>query len=511
MIDSLQYFHFLRPWWLLAIPVALALWWLIRPRTAAASSLPQNIAPHLAEAMQVGSGKARQVYAIDGVMLALVLMTIAVAGPAWTRMPNPLVADTAPLVVALKVSESMETPDLAPSRLGRAKFKILDLIAARAGARTALVAYAGSAHNVSPLTEDPGILRPLLEGLTPAVMPESGDNAADALGLASEILTTAETAGAILFVLDDLDPLNIDTFNTPTDPARPPVVFLVAAPDSVSLPQLDRVKDAQIVRITPDDQDIAQIERRVKSAYAAALAGDDRLKWDDRGWMLAWPAGLLVLLWFRQGWTMRWAIIALLGSGLLMPSQLRAQDIEPSWKDWFLTADQQGRIAFENKNFKEAAELFQDPQWRGYANYKSGQYEEAAEIFVRLDTAEAAFAEGMARIRFREYRPAIAAFEKALIRQPDFPEAQTNLEIARAILNYVEDAREASDTGEDTGIGADDVVFDNEEARGTQTQIEAPQQDSAALTAEQWMSSIDTDMTDFLRSRFILENEARKP
>jgi Ca-activated chloride channel homolog len=201
----------------------------------------------------------------------------------------------------------------------------------------------------------------------------------------------------------------------------------------------------------------------------------------------------------------------MLGSGLLMPSQLRAQDIEPSWKDWFLTADQQGRIAFENKNFKEAAELFQDPQWRGYANYKSGQYEEAAEIFVRLDTAEAAFAEGMARIRFREYRPAIAAFEKALIRQPDFPEAQTNLEIARAILNYVEDAREASDTGEDTGIGADDVVFDNEEARGTQTQIEAPQQDSAALTAEQWMSSIDTDMTDFLRSRFILENEARKP
>ena len=124
--------------------------------------------------------------------------------------------------------------------------------------------------------------------------------------------------------------------------------------------------------------------------------------------------------------------------------------------------------------------------------------------------AASAFAEGMARIRFREYRPAIAAFEKALIRQPDFPEAEINLEITRAILNYVEDAREASDTGEDSGIGADDVVFDNDDARGAQTQVEAAQEDSAPMTAEQWMSSIDTDMTDFLRSRFVLENEARK-
>ena len=47
----------------------------------------------------------------------------------------------------------------------------VDLIEARAGARTALVAYSGTAHRVSPLTEDPNILRPLLQGLTPKVMP----------------------------------------------------------------------------------------------------------------------------------------------------------------------------------------------------------------------------------------------------------------------------------------------------------------------------------------------------
>ncbi|MFT7594223.1 MAG: Ca-activated chloride channel family protein [Paracoccaceae bacterium] len=507
MTEALQYFHFLRPFWLLALPVIGLLWLLIRPRRAVDSAVPQGIAPHLARALQVGSDKQRRFYPIDGVALAALLLSLAIAGPAWTRMPNPLVADTAPLVVALKVTDSMEGTDLAPSRLERGKFKILDLIAARAGARTALIAYAGTAHRVSPLTEDPNILRPLLEGLTVPVMPKPGADAAAALALAVEMLAKAETDGAILFVLDDMTPTDIAAFNAKSDPPRPPIVFLVAAPDNTLLPQLERIDDASIVRLTADDHDVAQIERRVKSAYAAALAADDRLQWQDRGWMLAWPVTLMALLWFRRGWTMHWVVAGLLLAGLGAPSAAQAD----GWRDWFLTPDQQGRIVFNNKDFTKAGELFEDPVWVGYAKYKAGQYEEAAEIFSRLDTPEAAFAEGMARIRFREYRPAIAAFETALARRPDYPDAQTNLATAKAILIYVENAREAQDTGETIGAGADDVVFDNKEARGVETQIEASTEDGAPLTAEQWMSSIDTDMTDFLRSRFVLENQARKP
>lgn len=507
MTENLQYFHFLRPLWLVAIPLALLLWALIRPRHVTSPTLPHGIAPHLAQALQVGSDKKRRVYPIDGVMAVVILLATAAAGPAWNRIANPLVADTAPLVVALKVTDSMETADLAPSRLERGKFKILDLIDSRAGARTALLAYAGSAHRVSPLTEDPNILRPLLEGLVPRVMPKEGDDASAALALAIDVLAAAETAGAILFVLDDLNPADIAAFTAKSDPPRPPLVFLVAAPDNVLLPQLQKIDNATIVRLTADDRDIAQIERRVKSAYAAALAADDRLQWQDRGWLLTWPAALLALLWFRRGWTMRWALVGALLLGLGAPSGARAE----GWIDWFLTPDQQGRLAFDDKKYAAAGELFEEPVWQGYAKYKAGQYEEAAEIFSRLDSAEAAFAEGMSRIRFREYRPAIAAFETALTRRPDYPEAQANLEIAKAILTYVEDAREQSDTGEERGLGADDVVFDNEDARGTTTMVEAPKEDSGPLTAEQWMSSIDTDMTDFLRSRFVLENETRKP
>ncbi|MEO1458520.1 MAG: VWA domain-containing protein, partial [Pseudomonadota bacterium] len=101
----------------------------------------------------------------------------------------------------------------------------------------------------------------------------------------------------------------------------------------------------------------------------------------------------------------------------------------------------------------------------------------------------------------------IAAFETALERDPDNAAAARNLEIARAILAYVETAREQSDTGEQAGIGADDVVYDNEEARGTETQ-DRGEGDAAPQSAEQWMRSVDTRTADFLRSRFALENAA---
>lgn len=139
------------------------------------------------------------------------------------------------------------------------------------------------------MTEDPGILRPLLEGLTPKVMPAEGDDAAAALALAQDILATSETPGAVLFVLDDLDPSAVDALNAPGDSPRPPLVVLIAAPEDVALPQLDLLQGATVIRLTPDDSDLQRIERALVSAQAAALDADERLQWNDRGWWLAWP------------------------------------------------------------------------------------------------------------------------------------------------------------------------------------------------------------------------------
>ncbi|MES0824317.1 VWA domain-containing protein [Ruegeria sp. SCP11] len=500
MIEALAEFHFIRTAYLLfLIPIA-GLLWLLRPKRSGKTNVPSGIAPHLAKALMLGADDKRRYYPIDVAMIAAALIAIAAAGPTWSRNPNPLLADTAPLVIALKVTDSMEDTDLAPSRLERAKYKITDIINARAGARTALVAYAGSPHRVAPLTEDANILRPLLEGLNPAVMPSPGDSAAGALTLAQSILDDSETPGAVLFLLDDLDPSQIQEFEN----ASSKVFFLTMLPNKQEIVQLNSLRNASVVAFSNDDQDITRLLRQIQTNYVDALDDDDRLDWQDRGWVLAWPAAFLSLLWFRRGWVIRWAFLGLF---LIKPASPAKAE---GWQDWFLTPDQLGQIAMNQKRFSDAAELFEDPYHEGYAWLMVGQYPEAAAIFAELNTPEAAFAEGMARVRNREYRPAIKAFETALERHPNWPEAKHNLEVAIAILDYVETTREQSDTGEEAGIGADDTVFDNEAGRGENTTIQAQTEGTKPLPADQWISAIDTDMQDFLRNRFLLENQEKE-
>lgn len=506
MFESLTLFHFLRPFWLLAVPAVIILWYLIRPKHETSAQQTTAMAPHLARALRVGDRERRRFHPIDGVALVGILLAIACAGPTWSKLPNPLIADTAPLVVALKVTPSMENSDLAPSRLERAKFKISDLIASRSGARTALIAYAGTAHRVAPLTEDPNILRPLLEGLTPKTMPVDGDKASAALTLASGVLSDAGTEGAILFVLDDMNPTEAKLIATDAAQNAAQLIFLTAVPANQSLAQIEQIPNATVVKMTTDDSDLSQLDRAIRTAYVDALGEDDRLQWNDRGRLIAIPAAILLLLWFRRGWTMQWVMILVLVQLFSSPSSARAE----GWRDWFLTPDQQGQIAMNRKEFSAAGQLFEDPYLSGYAKYKAGEYADAATVFASLSTPEAAFAEGMARIRNREYRPAIASFERALELRPDWPEAEHNLELSKEILEYVETTREQSDTGEDSGIGADDIVYDNEAQRGADTTIEGTDGETSPQTADQWISSIDTDMSKFLRSRFVLENQERK-
>jgi Ca-activated chloride channel family protein len=501
MADVFGVFHFLRPFWLLALLPVAWLWWQVRPRRAVDPKVTHGIAPHLARALTVGFEDGRRIYPIDGVALTLGLLVLAAAGPTWGRVANPLLAQTAPLAVVLKVTPSMENIDVQPTRHKRASFKILDLIDRRAGAQTALFAYAGSAHRVTPLTEDPNIVRSYLSGLSPAIMPKEGDRADEALLLAQAELARSQTPGAILFVLDDLNPANVAGFNEGAA-ERPPIIFFVVSGQGGEVPQLAEIANASIVQVTPDDTDLDQIERRVLSAYREALLEDTNQQWEDKGWLFAWPAVLLFLPWFRRGWTMRWALAFV----LVMPAAKPAQ--AESWRDWFLTPDQQGQIAMNDRDFSAAADLFRDPAWRAFALLRAGRYEEAAEAYGFIETSAAASAEGIALLRNRKYRDGVRAFEKAVRHDPEDAVAQANLDVAQAIVEYVESSQLAGDTGEETGIGADDVVFDNESGQGEEMLVEREAEDGLAvgLSTEDWMRAVDTQVGDFLASRFMLEN-----
>ncbi|MDE0589445.1 VWA domain-containing protein [Halocynthiibacter sp. C4] len=496
---ALEAFHFLRPMVLLALLPVLAVWWIIRRRATRPQMPREGLAPHLRDALTVGAERRGRVLPIDTSALVIAFAILGASGPSWTRQVDPFFTQTGPLVVVLKVTPSMEQKDVAPTRLDRAKFKIRDLLDLRAGARTALVAYAGSAHRVMPFTEDPSVMLPYLEGLSPDVMPQEGADLGAALEIASSILGDEEAPGSILVVSDEM---NAGEASAVSDFDTAPITVLSVLPDGQSAFSGSTPSGVQSVTLTADNADVAQIDRITAIAYRRALLEDTSQPWEDRGWWFAIPAALVALFWFRLGWTMRWTAVVLAIAAIAPPQTARADGIA----DWFFTPDQQGYRAYQNKDFAAAAEAFADPYWQGYALFRSGQYPEAIAVLETLDTPEAAFTLGHAYIRNRQYRDGVRAFETVLERDPDFPDAQHNLDVSKQIVTYVEETRAASDTGEETGIGADEVVFDNEANVGTDTEIDAqPEGDGAPMTADQWMNTVDTNTADFLRTRFQMD------
>mgnify|MGYP000464671462 FL=1 len=137
MIDAL---HFIRPLWLIALPIIGLTWWLVRRRDASQAKVGNFVAPHLREALTINRDARRGLRAVDGVAVALLVTAIAAAGPTWSKQASPWFTETAPLVVAIEVSDSMRSNDFQPTRLDRARFKVMDLVAARTGSRTALIA-----------------------------------------------------------------------------------------------------------------------------------------------------------------------------------------------------------------------------------------------------------------------------------------------------------------------------------------------------------------------------------
>lgn len=508
----LEAFHFLRPWLLVCAVPVLWTWWRLRQRRDATGGNDGWMAPHLAQALTVRGNSAKWVQPIDVISLVLLLLVGAVAGPSWTRAATPFAAQTAPLVIVMQVTPSMQNTDVAPDRLARARQKTMDLLALRSGARTALVAFAGSAHVVVPMSEDPGVMQPYLEGLTPEIMPIEGQDILAGFEVAQGLLGREGAPGGVVFMVDALSASASSDLaeawsqvGPDKDGAELPQIvasmsFLAMVPEGTAVPRVPA--GAAVTRVTPDDRDVAEVERSLASAYRRAQLDDETQPWEDRGVWLAWPALVLLLLWFRRGMTVRWAGQAALILWLFQPGQAQAE----GWRDWFLTPDQQGWRAFERKDYAGAAEAFEDPYLRGVALYRGGQYEAAAQEMARLDTAEAAFLQGMAHLKSRGYRDGVRAFERALEIDPEHAASKQNLPLSKAIVDYVETTREQSDTGKDSGIGADDVVFDNESGRGEDTQIEVPKDDLPAhLSTEQWMRTVDTRTEDFLKQRFRLE------
>ncbi len=476
MTGLLSDFHFLRPLWLLAILPALLLCIALWRSRFGANQWSQVIATRFLPFLLDGQAERQKRWPVLGVFALWVIATVALAGPVWQKIPQPVEQASSPVVIAWDLSPSMLAEDVKPSRLVRSRLKIIDLLKARKDGQTGLIAYSGEAYTVTPITDDQRTIINLLPALNPGMLPVVGSNPEMAFEQAETLLREAgATAGHIIFVTDEIDSdafaylealarkslYRFTIWGVGTTEGAPiPLPNGGFAQDSAGNMVVPKLNEAALSRfaaqaggwyvpLTTTDTDVDTIIRLLDNKAPitqTTLRVFDQ--WYEQGHWLALALLPFLALLFRRGF-----IFSLL---LIMPFALHTSPVHAfSWDDLWLTQDQQAERDFAAGDV-EAAGRFTTPDRRGAAYYQLQEFGKSAEEFAQSTSSSGAYNLGTALTRAGNYEKAIAAFDRALQSDPDAELARHNREIARKLLELTRQQEQESNQQQDQDGEQDD-------------------------------------------------------
>ena len=454
-ITALSEFHFLRVEWLWLLPLwGLVLWFLPKIQSSQID-WAQWIAPPLQRLFVVSSqiSQHRKKQLQVSFALIWILGTLALAGPAWERLPQPLLVRDQARVILLDLSYSMLATDLQPNRLERARYKIEDLLNRFQEGQTAIVLYAGDAHTLVPLTEDVETIRTLLPSLHPSLMPVRGSRPDLAFENVIEMLNQVDIQNShLVWITDGIDDQQVKplqnllssqrhklTVLAVGTPSGAPIVlekgnYLKDTNNNIVIPQLDlaplrAVAEALGGQVLPVQYDDSDLERLVASEekdqgfqeQEEELTTD---RWREEGpWLFVLLLPLVAMI-FRRGWL----FVLVLTS---WPSLSQAWE----WRDLFINDNQRAYELLEEGQAAEAAQTFDDSTWQGIASYKAQEYEEALQYWSNEESPITSYNRGNALARNGKLPEALEAYDRALAAEPDWEDAQFNRDLVAKLLD----------------------------------------------------------------------------
>ena len=573
-VSLIDNFHFLRPLWLLAlIPVLLfffAMWRVNSVVTAWDKAIDKNLLPYLLDRSKNASQRTPLIL----LFAVWALSILALAGPVWEQLPQPVQKREDALVIVFDLSLSMFAPDHSPNRLDLAKRKLRDILALREEGQTALVVYAGDAHTVTPLTDDVVTIEALVPSLSPNIMPLFGSKPVEAIELAIGLLDgTDASRGKVLLMTDGISGFDEELLITElfadndyellimgigTEEGAPIRTndgnFLTDEAGALIIPTLNKnVLQSLVNRVSGRYHDIQLADSDLAFLLSDfELLDEDQMSdveeefdvWYEFGpWLL-----LLVLpiaaMSFRRGWL--FSLVLITGSGMMLPSQ-QAQALE--WKDLWMTKDQQAAEAFASEEHSTAALLFEATDWAGAANYKAANYEAAVASFSAIDTVDGHYNRGNALALSGNYAESIAAYDMALSLELGHADSLQNKAIVEQLLEQEQAENGENQEGEDQENESEQnsenesdqdsessEQQDQESQEGDESQQDQEQQNQPPeeqegsesnseqntpsettneefeeqLSLEQWLRRIEDDPGELLRRKFRYQYRQRQ-
>jgi Ca-activated chloride channel family protein len=183
------------PWALLAllvIPLVLAVWWLTRRRRRRAVIRVTSIA--LVRTAVPGRSRWRRRIPAALLMLGLAVLAVGAARPQATV---PVASSSATIMLAIDVSGSMCSTDVAPNRITAAERAATAFVKAqKGGPRIGLVAFASTAAVLVPPTTDTGQVLEALGGLTTSFGTAIGEGILTSLDAIAQVDHSVAPTGA---------------------------------------------------------------------------------------------------------------------------------------------------------------------------------------------------------------------------------------------------------------------------------------------------------------------------
>ena len=468
-------FHFADPMWfwgVIVIPIVGLLYLFVYRSNTNIDKLEnfvdKHLIPHLLQNSRTGN-----ISLIRSVLLGSILwlfLMAAMACPRWNFKEIENLTEDKTLLILLDLSKSMDSDDIKPSRLMRARQEIEDILNLNKGVRIGLIGFAANAHIISTITDDMSNIKHLLPVLGTDLVYVQGTRLFAALKTADQMLASERGTNKSILIITDGGITDLDSINLVSALAEKNIIthtLGIGTQQGVKL--IDETgkfmqRDGQILVSKLDKSKLQDISNAGMGKYFDTHHSDNNTQeildeinvrnnflekdtlsqggrqWEDEFYIFVFPVMLVILLWFKKGFSFPIILLVLLTHS---QSALGVDIID----QMFLSKEQQAKKSLEEiEDFDTAAMLFDDPYKRGVAYYKAGNFVEAEKYF-RSNTrqevqANSLYNLGNALAMQDKLDESIEAYKQALEYDQNNLKAKNNLGIIKFMLVKVEKEKE---------------------------------------------------------------------